>query len=262
MMYPMAFVSKIFPAALAGLLVLASCGGETKPEPTGTGAPTPAPAAAIPAEEAATITGKVTFTGEKPPSKNISMDAVPACANQHQGPIPAQDTVVNANGTLKNVFVYVKSGLPSRQWPVPSTPVALDQKGCVYAPRVLGIMVGQDLEITNNDPSMHNVHPLPKNNREWNTSQAPKGDKIIRQFEKEDIMILFKCNVHPWMKAYLGVVSHPFFAVTDDEGAFTLKGLPPGEYTLQAWHEKLGTQEIKVTVAAKETKSAVFAYKN
>lgn len=258
----MAFVSKFFPAALAGLLVLASCGGGAKPEDARPEAAKAPPAASISPEDAATITGKVTFSGEKPVTKTISMDAVPACASQHQGPIPAEDTVVNGNGTLKNVFVYVKSGLPSRQWPVPQSPVTMDQKGCFYTPRVLGIMVGQDLEISNNDPSMHNIHPMPKNNKEWNTSQAPKGDKIVRQFDKEDVMIPFKCNVHPWMRAYLGVLSHPFFAVTGDDGTFTLKGLPPGDYTLEAWHEKLGTQEIKVTVAAKDSKSADFAFKN
>jgi plastocyanin len=257
----MAFHLKTFPAVLAGLLFLASCGGggakteEKKAE-------APPPVAPIDAASAATITGKVSFSGEKPPSKPISMDAVPACASQHKGPIPAEDTVVNANGTLKNVFVYVKAGLPVRQWPAPKAPVALDQKGCIYSPRVLGIMIGQDLEITNNDPSMHNVHPLPKNNKEWNTSQAPKGEKLIKQFDKEEIMVRFKCNVHPWMVAWVGVVSHPFFGVTGEDGTFKLEGLPPGEYTLEAWHEKLGTQEIKVTVSAKDAKTADFAFKN
>lgn len=259
MMYPMAFVSKTFLALGTGLLLLTSCGGGAKPEEKK--AEAPAPAAVDPASEA-TITGKVSFAGEKPVAKTISMDAVPACANQYKGPVKAEDTVVNGNGTLKNVFVYVKSGLPARQWAAPKTAVALDQKGCIYSPRVIGIMVGQDLEISNNDPSMHNVHPLPAKNKEWNTSQAPKGEKIVKQFDKEEIMVRFKCNVHPWMVAWVGVVSHPFFAVTGEDGSFSLKGLPPGEYTLEAWHEKLGTQEIKVTVAAKDSKTADFAFKN
>jgi len=254
----MALVLKFFPALAAGILMISSCGG-SKPEEKK--AEAPAPAAVDPAS-VADITGKATYTGEKPAAKTISMDAVPACANQHKGPIPVEDTVVNPNGTLKNVFVYVKSGLPARQWPVPSAAVVMDQKGCIYTPRVLGVMTGQDLVFTNNDPSMHNVHPMPKNNKEWNTSQAPKGEKLVKQFEKEDIMIPFKCNVHPWMKAYVGVVAHPFFAVTSDDGSFSLKGLPPGDYTLEAWHEKLGTQEIKVTVAAKDTKTADFSFKN
>jgi plastocyanin len=258
MMYPMEFVLKVFPAVLAGLVLVSSCGG-SKPDEKKAEAP---PAAASDPAAVATVTGRVTFAGQKPASKTISMDAVPACASQHKGPILVEDTVVNSNGTLKNVFVYLKAGLPSRQWPVPQTPVALDQKGCIYSPRVLGIMVGQDLDISNSDPSMHNVHPMPKNNKEWNSSQAPKGEKMTKQFDKEDIMIPFKCNVHPWMRAYVGVVSHPFFAVTGDDGSFSLKGLPPGDYTLEAWHEKLGTQQIKVSVAAKDSKTADFAFKN
>lgn len=262
-MDPMAFVPKSFSALVAGVLLLASCGGGSGSDAKKAESPTPAPAAeSVDPAEAATITGKVTFTGEKPVSRPISMDAVPACASQHNGPIAPEDTVINANKTLKNVFVYVKSGLPARQWAAPKTPVAIDQKGCIYTPRVVGVQVGQDLEIANNDPLMHNVHPLPKNNKEWNTSQAPKGEKIVKQFDKEEVMVRFKCNVHPWMVAWVGVVAHPFFAVTGDDGSFSLKGLPPGDYTLEAWHEKLGTQEIKVTVAAKESKPADFDFKN
>lgn len=258
----MRFVWLHVPALAAGLVLLVSCGGSKTDEKK---AEAPAsPAATAPLDEAslAAIDGKVTFSGEKPAAKPVSMDAVPACANQHKGALPPQDTLVGAAGELQNVFVYVKAGLPARQWPVPQDPVSMDQKGCVYTPRVLGVMVGQDFEVTNNDPTMHNVHPLPKNNKEWNTSQAPKGEKIVRTFDKEEIMVPFKCNVHPWMRAHLGVVSHPFFAVTGADGTFQLKGLPPGEYTLEAWHERLGTQEIKVSVAAKETKSASFSFKN
>jgi len=239
----------------AAALLLSSCGGgDTKSEAKKEAPPLdPAPIG--------TITGKVTFSGEKPASRHINMDAVPACANQHKGELPPQDMVVGKAGELKNVFVYVKAGLPARQWPTPSTPVEINQKGCLFTPRVLGIMVGQELVFTNDDPTMHNIHPTPKNNREWNSSQAPKGEKIVKKFDKEDVMIPFKCNVHPWMRANVGVLAHPFFAVTSDDGSFSLKDLPAGEYTLEAWHEKLGTQEIKVSVAAKETKSADIAFK-
>jgi plastocyanin len=236
----------------AAALFLNGCGGETKT------AEVPKPAEAPPPDPASngSILGKVTFSGEKPASKPLNMDA-----NQHKGPIDPGDVIVGKSGELKNVFVYVKAGLPQRQWAAPQTPVEIDQKACIYSPRVVGVMVGQDLAISNNDPTMHNVHPLPKNNREWNTSQAPKGEKLIKQFEKEEVMIAFKCNVHPWMRAYVGVLSHPFFAVTGEDGSFSIKDLPPGEYTLEAWHEKLGTRELKLTVAAKESKTADIAFK-
>ncbi|MBM3785261.1 MAG: DUF2012 domain-containing protein [Acidobacteria bacterium] len=245
------------PYFFAVALFLCGCGGDSKP------AEEPKKAVAPPADAGAvgSINGKITFSGEKPASKPLNMDAVPSCANQHKGPIDPGDVVVGKAGELKNVFVYVKAGLPQRQWAAPQTAVELDQKACIYSPRVLGVMVGQDLAISNNDPAMHNVHPLPKNNREWNTSQAPKGEKLVKQFDKEEVMITFKCNVHPWMRAYVGVMAHPFFSVTGDDGSFQLKDLPPGEYTLEAWHEKLGTQELKVTVAAKEAKAADFAFK-
>ena len=251
--------SKSAAALAAGLILLAACGGGSGSIEEKKVVATPGP---IDEASLASIAGKVSFSGEKPASKPVSMDAVPACANQHKGELAPQDTIVGAGGALKNVFVYVKAGLPARQWPVPKTPVAMDQKGCMYTPRVLGIMVGQDFEVSNSDPTMHNVHPLPRNNKEWNTSQAPKGEKIVRQFDKEDVMIPFKCNVHPWMKAFVGVVAHPFFAVTGDDGTFSIKGLPPGEYMLEAWHERLGTQEIKVTLGPKETQEAAFAFKN
>lgn len=251
------------PVAIAAALFAVSCGGtatktDEKSESVKSAAP---PAEPVDPALAGSIAGKVAFTGSKPKPKVISMDAVPACANQHKEPLLAQDTLVNANGTLQNVFVYVKSGLPQRQWPAPAEAVHLDQTGCMYAPRVVGVMVGQDLAITNNDPTNHNIHPIPANNREWNESQPPKGEKKIKTFDKEEVMIPFKCNVHPWMRAYVGVVAHPYFAVTGADGSFSLKGLPPGEYTLEAWHEKLGTQEIKVTVGAKEAKTADFAFK-
>jgi plastocyanin len=257
-------VQFFLPATVAAALLITACGpSATKTDEKSESAkPALPPAEPVDPAQAGTITGKVAFSGTKPKPKVISMDAVPACANQHKEPLLAQDTLVNPNGTLQNVFVYVKAGLPQRQWPVPAEAVAMDQRGCQYEPRVLGVMVGQDLAITNNDPTNHNIHPIPANNREWNESQPPKGEKKIKTFDKEEVMIPFKCNVHPWMRAYVGVVAHPFFAVTGSDGSFSLKGLPPGEYTLEAWHEKLGTQEIKVTVAPKETKTADFAFKS
>ncbi|MCL6506734.1 MAG: carboxypeptidase regulatory-like domain-containing protein [Bryobacteraceae bacterium] len=240
-----------------------SCARKEEPARTEKAAPAAAPAAApvVDPATAATITGKVLFTGTRPVMRPISMDAVPACARQHATPPRSEEVVINDNGTLRNVFVWVKSGLPGAQWPVPSEPVKLDQHTCMYKPRVIGVMINQPIEIINSDPTNHNIHPLPKINREWNESQPPGGEPKIKSFAREEIMIPVKCNVHPWMRAYIGVVSHPFFSVTGTDGTFTIKGLPPGEYTLEAWHERYGTQELKVTVGPKETKTADFTYK-
>jgi hypothetical protein len=233
-------------------------GSAPKEEPAKSAA---APAAPIDEASAATITGKVAFTGTAPVMRPLDMSATPACSRAHSTPQKSEEVVVNSNGTLANTFVWIKAGLPDREWPAPSTAVKLDQSGCMYKPHVLGIMTHQGLEIANSDPTNHNIHPLPKVNQEWNESQPPKGENRTKSFARQEIMIPVKCNVHPWMRSYIGVVSHPFFAVTGDDGSFTIKGVPPGTYTLEAWHEKFGPQEMQVTVAPKESKTADFAYK-
>lgn len=248
---------------LAILLVgmLAACGGGTT---TGTKseAPKTAAPAAPPAELGdSTITGKIAYSGPKPVLKPVSMDATPACARQHEKPPMSEEVVVNPDGSLKNVFVWVKAGLPDRTWPKRGGKVTIDQVGCVYKPHMVGVMTDQDVEFLNSDPTNHNIHPLPRINREWNESQSPKGDPKIKTFAKQEIMIPIKCNVHPWMRVWVGVVAHPFFQVTGDDGTFTLEGLPPGEYTVEAWHEKLPPQEIKVKVGAKESVKADFTFK-
>lgn len=246
------------------LLLLAGCGKSDqatstapKEEPTKTAA---APAAVDDAN-AATVTGKVAFTGEKPAMKNISMDATPACAKAHPTPQKSQEVVVNDNGTLRNTFVWVKAGLPDKPWTPPTGTVKLEQKGCIYDPHVIAVMTNQDIEIINDDPTNHNIHPTPKDNREWNESQPPKGEPKMKNFARQEIMIPVKCNVHPWMRAYISVVSHPFFAVTGDDGSFTIKGLPPGTYTIEAIHEKYGAKEMQITVAPKDSKTVDFDFK-
>jgi plastocyanin len=248
-------------SAVVSALILVGCGGSEQPKQESNKAETPAPAAS-PVDEAnaATVTGKVSYTGEKPKLATIDMSANPACSRAHSSPQKSEEVVLNDNGTLKYTFVWVKSGLPDKQWPTPSGSVELDQKGCMYGPHVIGVMTGQNIQIKNGDPTNHNIHPLPKVNQEWNESQAPGSDPKMRTFAREEVMIPVKCNVHPWMRAYIGVVSHPFFAVTGNDGTFTIKGLPPGSYTLQAWHEKYGTKDIPVTVAAKESKTVDFSY--
>jgi Carboxypeptidase regulatory-like domain len=246
----------------ASLLLLSGCGkSDTSEAPKKDEAP--AAAATAPADDAnaATVTGKVSFTGDKPAMKTISMDATPACSRQHSTAQKSQEVIVNDNGTLKNTFVWIKSGLPDKQWPVPAGSVKLEQKGCMYEPHVLGVMANQNIEVVNGDPTNHNIHPLPKVNREWNESQPPGGDAKMKTFAREEVMIPVKCNVHPWMRAYIGVVGNPFFAVTGDDGTFTIKGLPPGTYTIEAWHEKYGTQDAQITVAPKESKTNDFSFK-
>jgi plastocyanin len=208
----------------------------------------------------ATVKGVVKFVGEAPKPRLISMKADRQCDAIHGGKsVTAEDVVVNPNGTLKWVFVYVKEGVKGKYNP-PSEPVVLDQQGCLYKPRVFGIMVGQKLEIRNSDPLLHNVHATPKKNKPFNIGQPVKGMKTYQTFNTPEIMVPFKCDVHPWMSAYAGVLDHPFFSVSNDKGEFEIKNLPPGTYTIEAWHEKFGTLTQTVTVKPGETKRIEFTF--
>jgi plastocyanin len=245
-------------------LTLAGCGGgdKTAAPKTETAAAPAGGVAAVPDEaNGATITGKVVFTGTKPVMKTIDMSANPVCMKAHPTPPKSEEVLVNDNGTVKNAFVWVKSGLPDKTWQVPSTAVALDQNGCMYKPHVIGIMAGQNIDIKTSDPTNHNIHPMPAVNAEWNESQPPGSADKMQTFPRQEVMVPVKCNIHPWMKAYVGVVNHPFFAVTGDDGTFTIKGLPPGTYTLEVWQEKYGTQDQQITVGAKDSKTLDFTIK-
>ena len=209
----------------------------------------------------ATINGKIKFTGTKPTNPRIDMSEEAACKAKYPAAPTAETVVVNPNGTLANVFVYVKSGLPAGQtYPVPATPVIIDQGGCRYHPHVLGIMVGQNLEIQNSDPVLHNIKAKAAKNRPFNVSQPSAGMKTMRTFAAPEVMVALECNVHGWMNAYLGVLPHPFFAVSGTDGSFSIKGLPPGTYTIEAWHEKYGTQTATVTVAGAGPKTQDFTF--
>lgn len=249
---------------LACIVTLAGCGGgENKEAPKAAESAPAGGAAAVPDEaNGATVTGKVAFDGAKPVMKALDMSATPFCERAHAGsPAKSEEVTVNANGTLKNAFVWVKSGLPDRNWQVPTTAVMLNQSGCMYQPHVIGVMTGQNIDIKTSDQTNHNIHPQPTVNQDWNESQPPGSDDKMKSFPRQEIMVPVKCNIHPWMRAYIGVVSHPFFAVTGDDGTFTIKGLPPGTYTIQVWHEKYGTQDLSVTVGAKESKTVDFSVK-
>jgi hypothetical protein len=212
------------------------------------------------AQGGATVSGKVKFTGTKPTMPKIDMSEEPKCKAKYQG-VPTDETVVvNANGTLANVFVYVKAGLPATyKAPAPAGDVTLDQDGCRYHPHVLGILVGQKLAIKNSDGILHNIKAKGVKNRPFNISQ-PTNMMSERTFTAPEVMVALECNVHGWMHAWLGVLPHPFFAVSGSDGSFAIKGLPPGTYTIEAWHEKYGTQTATVTVTGSETKTADFSF--
>lgn len=205
------------------------------------------------------VVGKVLFQGKAPKAVRLRMGADAVCMRQHKAAVFSEGVVVNKNGTLKNVLIYVKEGLGGKKFDPPKEKIVFDQKGCLYTPHVLGIHAGQEVEILNSDPTLHNVHSLSKQNPQFNIAQPLKGMKMVRKFDKPETFKI-KCEVHSWMSAYFGVFSHPFFAVTGENGAFTLKNLPAGEYTIEAWHEKYGTQSMKVTVGATDKKTVDFKF--
>jgi hypothetical protein len=250
---------KLSLVTVIGILVLlAACGGGGQPSDSGGGgAPTAAPL--VDPATAATISGKVIFTGTAPENEPILMDAEPVCQDKYTEGAFAETVLVNDNGMLQNVFIYVKDGLGDLKFPVPTEGVVLDQNGCRYHPHVFGIQAGQDLIIRNSDGILHNIHPMPTINRSFNLGQ-PKAMDSIKQFDKTEVMIPIECDIHDWMLGYVAVLDHPYFSVTGAEGTFSLPNLPPGTYTLEAWHEKYGAQTMEVTVGEKETKEIEFTF--
>ena len=210
---------------------------------------------------AQTITGTVTFDGKAPTLKPIAMDADPVCARKHDTPVANEMLVLGANNMMANVMISVSKGLAAgKAYPAPKDPVVMDQKGCKYNPHVMGVMVGQPFKVLNSDGVLHNVHALPKVNKSFNMGMPPDRLEAIETFTKEEGTFAIKCDVHPWMQAWVRVFSHPYHAVTRDDGKFSLSGLEPGTYEIEAWHEKLGTQTQTVTVGAKESKAIAFKF--
>jgi len=216
-----------------------------------------------------TISGTVAYNGTAPAPKKIDTSADAVCGQKNPN-LESEDNKV-ANGKLANVFVYIKEGtladgskVSGVDWPMPADSAVLDQNGCHYVPHVLGIRANQTLKITNSDPTQHNIHPSPKINDEWNQSQGNGAAPLEKKFPRAEVLIPVKCNQHPWMKSYIGVMKHSFFAVTAADGTFTIKGVPPGTYTVVAWHEggAEGTSlpPKQVTVAAKGSATADFAF--
>jgi plastocyanin len=206
------------------------------------------------------IAGKVTLAGRKPARRRITVDD-DECNKTRNAPLFAEDVVVGDHGGLANVLVHVKAGLNGKTFEPPASAVRFDQKGCSFQPHVIALRTGQHLEITNSDQVTHNIHPMPRENREWNQGQPSGSEPIQREFRKSETGIPVKCNVHAWMRSYIHVIDHPYFAVSAPDGSFELTNLPPGEYTLEAWHEKLGQQTATVTVKAAGAAAADFSFK-
>jgi hypothetical protein len=202
----------------------------------------------------------VLYGGASVRGERIRMNADPRCASLHGHDVYPQRVSVDAQGRLENAFVYVKEGLKGQRFPSPTEAVVLDQKGCMYEPRVLGLRVNQTLQIKNSDPTLHNVNAAARVNRGFNIAQPAQGMQTERKFDRAEVMIPFKCDVHPWMSSYVGVVDHPFFGVSGAEGIVALKELPPGEYVIVAWHEQLGTVEERVSVEPGESKQVQLKF--
>ncbi|MEI9900604.1 MAG: hypothetical protein WDN31_11290 [Hyphomicrobium sp.] len=246
-------MARLALAALAASLI----GCATGPTPTSDSKP----AKTIAPTGTATITGRATYDGPPRQAAPIDMDSVPACARQHYKPALDNSTLVDRTGGVANVYVWVKGGLPEAEWIVPPTNAHIDQIGCLYTPRVVAIQAGQGVEFTNHDPTNHNIHPVPQINAEVNRIQAPQGEPLVERFPAAEVGILIKCNVHPWMRAWVHVSSSPYFALTNADGSFKINNLPDGAYTLGAWHEKLGQLEAKVVVKKGESTAANFTFK-
>lgn len=210
----------------------------------------------------ASIKGAVRFEGTPPPAKTVTMGADPNCKASHPDGATIEEVAVNSDGTLRHVFVYVKEGLAGQTFAPPAEPTVLTQHGCLYEPHVVGVQVGQPLEVRNSDPTIHNVRATATQNQPFNFAQPKQDMRTTKMFDKPEVMIKLGCNIHPWMRGYVGVVAHPFFAITGVDGSFTLSGLPAGTYTIEAWHELYGTQTQTVTVADHEEQALAFTYQS
>lgn len=248
----------LIAAALGFLLV--SCGkkeeqpAETASAPASSGAP-------VDASTAGSISGTIKLDGAPPAPHKINMAAEAYCVSQHPTPVNDQNAVTGPGGTLANAVVFISDDMSKYSFTVPSTPATIDQKGCMYSPHVVAMMAGQQLQVNNDDKTTHNIHPVPKNNQEWNESQPAGSPAIVKVFARAEQAIPVKCNVHPWMKAYIFTFPNPYFSVTGDDGKYTISNVPPGTYNVTVWSETFGSSSQSVTVGAKESKSQDFSVK-
>src|SRR3954454_6435986 len=246
----------------ATAIVAAGCGGSKPAEPSAKAASPKVDYFHVDAATAGKLHGKIVYQGPKPTRRVIPMDSDIKCSEEHAGkPVYDEPISVGAGGEPSNAFVYIQAGLEGKKFEPVKEPVILDQRGCMFVPHAIGVQAGQPMKLRNSDQVQHNIHPLPKNNREWNESQAPGTPDVEHKFARTEVMVPVKCNIHQWMHAYIGVVEHPYFAVTGADGSFELANVPPGDYTLAVWHEKLGDQTQQVHLAASATQSLEFIYK-
>ena len=252
-----------FALLTLGALPALACGGSPEPTPappaTTAARPAGATAAVAPAAGGTSITGKVSFEGTAPAPEKVKTSADPKCQQMHPTGLEKK-TVDVKDGGLAHAFVWLKSGVTGNA-PGPADPVVLDQQGCEYHPHVVGVRTGQTITVRNSDDTLHNIHPRPTVNKEFNIGQARKGMESQRSFDKQEIMIPVGCDVHPWMRSYISVVDHPYFAVTKDDGTFEIKNVPPGDYEVEVVHEKLKNQSQKVNVKAGAPAKADFTFK-
>jgi plastocyanin len=237
---------------LAGLAI-ASCGGRDADRRAAK------PVTPLDPATTGTIQVDVAFQGAPPAMKELTMSSFPECASQHQGAVPAGDVLVK-DGKVENAFVYIKDGLGDRGFAVPTQPVVIDQKGCLYVPHVAGAQVGQPVEFRNSDSLLHNVHGSPKDSSGWNVPLPRQGAERTIEVDHPEVMISVRCDLHPWMQGWLGVVDHPYFGVSGPDGRVTLRNVPAGDYVVGVWHERFGTRETKVSVSAQGTAPASVTF--
>lgn len=243
--------------AVLVLALCAACAGDTE-SGAESGAASDNTATQAAPEGTASVSGTVRFNGPPPARTAINQDR--ECSELNDDPVQSQAVVVNDDGTLRHVFVYVKEGLGDQTYPVPDEPVVLDQEGCMYVPHVFGVQVGQTIQIENSDPLLHNIHAMPQTNRPFNFGMPTQNSVREQSFRQPEVMVRIKCDVHPWMLAYAGVVTHPFHSVTGENGSFSLENLPAGEYVIEAWHETHGTATQTVTVGDGESAELEFTF--
>jgi plastocyanin len=251
-----------FLAFMAAFSLLpAACGNQENSEKRTPPERSTAPPAVVGPATAGSVSGVVRLDGPAPAARKIIMSGDAACTAANQEPPTSQEVVADAQGNLANVVIYVKGGIGNFSFAIPKTPVEINQQGCMYAPHVVAARTGQTVVFRNADKTIHNIHPQPKNNPSWNRSQSPGAPAIEERFSREEIAIPVMCNVHPWMRSYLAIFDHPYSAVSGPGGAFEIRNLPPGNYTLEAWHEKYGTLSQALVISAKEAKKVSFVFR-